>query len=52
MIDDDLGRSGASTTDRFVKRYDTLSARIQDAARDYAADVRARRFPEAQHLYG
>ncbi|MCR2470008.1 3-methyl-2-oxobutanoate hydroxymethyltransferase [Salmonella enterica] len=50
MVDDMLGMF--DRTARFVKRYDTLSARIQDAARDYAADVLARRFPEAEHLYG
>jgi 3-methyl-2-oxobutanoate hydroxymethyltransferase len=50
VVDDMLGMF--DRTARFVKRYDALSDRIQAAARDYAADVRARRFPEAAHLYG
>jgi 3-methyl-2-oxobutanoate hydroxymethyltransferase len=36
---------------RFVKRYDDLGARIGDAAARYAAEVRARTFPEAAQVY-
>lgn len=50
VVDDMLGMF--ERTARFVKRYDNLAERIQAAARDYAADVRARRFPDAEHLYG
>jgi 3-methyl-2-oxobutanoate hydroxymethyltransferase len=38
-------------TPRFVKRYDDLAARIGEAARTYAEEVRARRFPTADQTY-
>jgi 3-methyl-2-oxobutanoate hydroxymethyltransferase len=37
---------------RFVKRYADLATVIRDAVSMYAADVRARRFPEDVHTYG
>ena len=37
---------------RFVKRYADLAPAIAAAAAAYAADVRARRFPGAEHVYG
>ncbi len=37
---------------RFVKRYAELGAAIAAAAGAYAEDVRARRFPGAEHVYG
>jgi 3-methyl-2-oxobutanoate hydroxymethyltransferase len=37
---------------RFVKRYAELSGAISAAASAYADDVRARRFPGAEHTYG
>ena len=37
---------------RFVKRYATLKPEMVDAVGRYAADVRARRFPAAEHEYG
>jgi 3-methyl-2-oxobutanoate hydroxymethyltransferase len=37
---------------RFVKRYATLKGEMVDAVSRYAADVRARRFPTAEHEYG
>ena len=37
---------------RFVKRYAELGAEIAAAAAAYAEDVRARRFPGAEHVYG
>ncbi len=49
VVDDMLGMF--ERTARFVKRYDTLSERIQAAARTYAEEVKARRFPGAEHLY-
>lgn len=36
---------------RYVKRYAELKARMVDAVTNYAADVRARRFPGPQHVY-
>jgi 3-methyl-2-oxobutanoate hydroxymethyltransferase len=38
-------------TPRFVKRYDDLAARIGEAARTYADEVRTRAFPTADQTY-
>jgi 3-methyl-2-oxobutanoate hydroxymethyltransferase len=38
-------------TPRFVKRYDDLAARIGEAARSYAEEVRSRSFPTADQTY-
>jgi 3-methyl-2-oxobutanoate hydroxymethyltransferase len=38
-------------TPRFVKRYDELGNRASAAAENYAADVRSRRFPAAEHTF-
>ena len=38
-------------TPRFVKRYDDLAARIGEAARTYAEEVRSRSFPTADQTY-
>jgi 3-methyl-2-oxobutanoate hydroxymethyltransferase len=38
-------------TPRFVKRYDDLAARITEAAKVYADEVRARTFPTADQTY-
>ena len=37
---------------RFVKRYADMAGQITAAATAYAEDVRARRFPGAEHVYG
>jgi 3-methyl-2-oxobutanoate hydroxymethyltransferase len=37
---------------RFVKRYAELAPLIAAAAAEYAADVRARRFPGPEHCFG
>jgi 3-methyl-2-oxobutanoate hydroxymethyltransferase len=49
VIDDMLGMF--ERTPRFVKRYDDLAARIGEAARVYAEEVRARTFPTADQTY-
>jgi 3-methyl-2-oxobutanoate hydroxymethyltransferase len=49
VIDDMLGMF--ERTPRFVKRYDDLAARIGDAARAYAEEVRSRTFPTADQTY-
>ncbi|MDB5669191.1 MAG: panB [Alphaproteobacteria bacterium] len=38
-------------TPRFVKRYDDIANRVEEAAKSYAADVRARRFPGEEQIY-
>ena len=49
VIDDMLGMF--ERTPRFVKRYDDLAARIGEAARSYADEVRSRSFPTADQTY-
>lgn len=49
VVDDMLGMF--ERTARFVKRYDDLGARIGDAARRYAEEVRARSFPTEAETY-
>ena len=45
------GMSLPKEEDMLVKRYDDLAARISDAARIYAEEVRARAFPTADQTY-
>src|SRR6478735_8930438 len=49
VTDDMLGMF--ERTPRFVKRYDDLAARIGDAVRNYADEVRSRSFPTADQTY-
>jgi 3-methyl-2-oxobutanoate hydroxymethyltransferase len=49
VTDDMLGMF--ERTPRFVKRYDDLAARIGEAARNYADEVRARSFPGTEQTY-
>lgn len=51
VIDDILGMFDAFTP-KFVKRYAELSPVIAEAVEKYAADVRARRFPGPEHVFG
>jgi 3-methyl-2-oxobutanoate hydroxymethyltransferase len=51
VIDDILG-TFTGFKPRFVKRYAELSGAISAAAAAYADDVRARRFPGPEHIYG
>ena len=50
VIDDLLGLTGAPLP-RFVKRYADLRRTITAAARNYASDVRAGRFPGRENSY-
>lgn len=50
VTDDLLGLFGAFTP-RFVKRYAELGDEVTGAVAAYAADVRARRFPGAEHCF-
>ena len=51
VVDDMLGIF-QDFTPKFVKRYAELGEAISDAAARYAADVRARVFPGAEHVFG
>jgi len=50
VVDDMLGLIGNPPS--FVRRYAELEPLIDKAIAAYAADVRARRFPAAEHTYG
>jgi 3-methyl-2-oxobutanoate hydroxymethyltransferase len=39
-------------TPKFVKRYGEIGAAISEAVGNYAKDVKARKFPAAEHTYG
>jgi 3-methyl-2-oxobutanoate hydroxymethyltransferase len=51
VAEDILGLYSAFTP-KFVKRYAELGTEVSRAVERYAADVRARRYPAAEHLYG
>lgn len=51
VIDDVLGVF-SDFTPKFVKRFADLSPMISQAAADYAAEVKARSFPAAEHCFG
>jgi len=36
---------------KFVKKFAELGGAIEDAVKDYAAEVRARQFPAKEHVY-
>jgi len=48
---DMLGKFVGDIAPRFVKRYAEIGAEIEGAFRQYAADVRAGRFPGPEHCY-
>jgi 3-methyl-2-oxobutanoate hydroxymethyltransferase len=50
VVDDMLGLF-AEFTPKFVKRYRELGQEIRAAAREYADEVRAGRFPAPEHTY-
>ena len=49
LVSDDMLGLFTTFTPRFVKRYADLGAAVTQAARDYAAEVRARTFPGPEH---
>ena len=51
VVDDMLGLF-ADFKPKFVKRYAELEAAARAAVAAYAADVRARRFPGPEHVFG
>lgn len=52
LVTQDMVGLFADFTPKFVKRYANLGQELQNAARAYAEDVRARRFPGLEHCYG
>jgi 3-methyl-2-oxobutanoate hydroxymethyltransferase len=52
LVTDDVLGLFAQFTPRFVKCYAELAPLITQAAAEYAADVRARRFPAPEHCFG
>jgi 3-methyl-2-oxobutanoate hydroxymethyltransferase len=51
VIDDVLGTAG-DFKPKLARRYVDLGSQIAEAARNYAADVKARRFPGPENVYG
>lgn len=51
VTEDLLGLTVSGRVPSFVKRYADLNKIIADAAANFAADVKARRFPAAEHTY-
>ena len=51
LVTEDLLGLSPATPPRFVRQYAHLHADVAEAAAAYAADVRARRFPGAEHCY-
>lgn len=49
VMEDMLGLS--PRVPKFVKKYGSIGAMIEGAIRDYASEVRARRFPAEEHTY-
>jgi 3-methyl-2-oxobutanoate hydroxymethyltransferase len=52
LVTDDMVGLFADFTPKFVKRYAEIGKSIGTAAESYAADVRARRFPGPEHVFG
>src|SRR6185503_16590593 len=51
VTEDLLGLSISGRVPSFVRRYADLNKVISEAVTSYAADVKARRFPAAEHTY-
>lgn len=52
VAEDMLGLTASEYVPSFVKQYANLSPQITYAITQFAADVRARKFPDAKHVYG
>jgi len=52
LVTEDLVGLFKEFTPKFVKRYSELGDGITKAAKEYAEDVRARRFPGPEHCFG
>jgi 3-methyl-2-oxobutanoate hydroxymethyltransferase len=51
VFHDLLGISSGPHSPRFVKRYAEIHERMVEGVTAYAEEVRARRFPDAEHVY-
>ncbi|MEQ8665230.1 MAG: 3-methyl-2-oxobutanoate hydroxymethyltransferase [Rhodospirillales bacterium] len=51
LVTEDMTGLFVDFTPKFVKRYALLGEQIEAAAKEYAADVRAGRFPGPEHVY-
>ena len=51
LVTEDIVGLFSDFTPKFVKRYAELGTLISEAAQAYAEDVRARRFPGAEHVF-
>ncbi|WP_114395373.1 3-methyl-2-oxobutanoate hydroxymethyltransferase [Oleisolibacter albus] len=51
LVSDDMFGLFSGFTPKFVKRYAEIGQTMAEAARAYAEDVRARRFPAAEHTF-
>jgi 3-methyl-2-oxobutanoate hydroxymethyltransferase len=52
LVAEDMLGMGTGRVPRFVRSYASLNEQIVEAARAYADDVRARRFPGPEHVAG
>ncbi|WP_020177845.1 3-methyl-2-oxobutanoate hydroxymethyltransferase [Methylopila sp. M107] len=52
LVTDDMMGMTFGHVPKFVRRYADVGGTIREAAQAYAEDVRARRFPAEEHLYG
>jgi len=52
LVSEDVVGLFADFTPKFVKRYAELGSEVAKAAQAYAEDVRARRFPGREHVFG
>jgi 3-methyl-2-oxobutanoate hydroxymethyltransferase len=51
VFHDLLGITTGPHSPRFVKRYAQIHDRMVEGVRAYTSEVRARRFPDAHHVY-
>ncbi len=52
VAEDMLGLTASEYVPSFVKQYANLSPTITQAVENYSKEVRARTFPDAEHVYG
>jgi len=52
LVTEDMAGLFSDYKPKFVKRYSELGRGIAEAAREYADDVRSRRFPGPEHCFG